>query len=214
MPATTDWTFDGSQFVGSVRDDVDVRVERRLLAVLPAEGQRVPGEAAEERDVTRLDLRVHHLRVGLAELAGVLADDGEVVLARPGHEAPGVGRDRNAGVGRLLHHRQHRVTEVRIGDDQVDLLGDRRLEVGDALVQVRVGALVDDLPDLRIGERLEDELHLRHLAEDVLAELLDVGDRELAAGAGAAAVVLPALERQVVVDLSVGTAEPGERDVA
>ena len=214
MPATTDWTFDGSQFVGSVATTSRLELRAGFSHVCQPSDSGFPGKPPRNAMSPELNLGVHHLRVRLAQLAGVLADDGEVVLARPGHEAPGIGRDRNAGVGRFLHHRQHRVTEVRIGDDQVDLLRDRRLEVGDALVQVRVGALVDDLPDLRIGERLEDELHLRHLAEDVLTELLDVGDGELAAGARAAAVVLPALERQVVVDLSLGAAEPGERDVA
>src|SRR5439155_10281813 len=67
---------------------------------------------------------------------------------------------------------------------------------------------------LSIRQRLEDELHLRHLAIDVLAELLDVGDGQLAARTGAAAVVLPALERQVVVDLLVRAAETRQRDPA
>ena len=193
---------------------MDVGVERRPLAGLPAEGQRVPREAAEERDVPGLHLRVHDVRVHLAERARVLADDGQVVLAGAGHVAPGIRRDGDAGVGCLLHHRQHRVTEVRVGDDQADMLCDRRLEVGDPLVQVGVGAAVDDLADLRIRQRLEDELHLRHLAVDVLAELLDVGDGELASGPGAAAVVLPAFERQGVVHLLVGAPEGGQRDVA
>ena len=176
--------------------------------------QRVAREAAEEGDLARLDLRVHDLGVRLAQVAGVLTDDGQVVGARPGHEAPGVGGNRDAGVGRLLHHGQHRVAEVRIADDQADVLCDRRLEVGDALVQVGVGALVDDLPDVLVRERLEDELHLRHLAIDVFAELLDVGDRELAAGARAAPVVLPALECQGLVDGPLRSAEPRQRDVA
>ena len=70
------------------------------------------------------------------------------------------------------------------------------------------------LPTSLIRQRLEDELHLRHLAVDVLAELLDVRDLELAARSGVAAVVLPALERQRLVDLPVGSTEPGQRDVA
>ena len=37
-------------------DDPDVRVERRLLALLPAFGQRIAREATEERDVAGLDL--------------------------------------------------------------------------------------------------------------------------------------------------------------
>ena len=175
---------------------MDVRVQRRLLARLPAEGQRVAREAAEEGDVAGADLLVHRRCERLTEVAGVLADDSQVVLAGPGHVAPGIGRDRDAGVGCLLHHRQHRVAEVRIGDDQADLLCDRGLEVGDALVQIGVGALVDDLADLRIRQRLEDELHLRHLAVHVLAEALDVRDRHLALRARGTAVVLPALQRQ------------------
>ncbi len=146
--------------------------------------------------------------------AGVLTDDRQVVLAGIADVAPGIRRDGDSGVGRLLHHRDHRVAEVRIGDDQVDTLGDRRLPVGERLVEVDVCARVDDLADLRIRQRLEDELHLRHLAVDVLAELLDVRDLELAARPGLAAVVLPALERQCLVDLPVGSTEPGQRDVA
>src|SRR6185312_8702647 len=67
---------------------------------------------------------------------------------------------------------------------------------------------------LRVGHRLEDELHLRHLAERVLAEALDVGDGELAARAGRAAVVLPALQGQRVVDGLRRAADGGQRDVA
>ena len=77
-------------------------------------GQRVAREAAEEGDVTRLDLRVHRCCERLAEVAGVLADDGQVVLAGPGDVAPGIRRNGDSGVGRFLHHGQHRVTEVRI----------------------------------------------------------------------------------------------------
>ena len=77
-----------------------------------------------------------------------------------------------------------------------------------------MGALVDDLADLWVRQRLEDELHVRHLAVDVLAELLDVGDGELAARTGVADVVLPALQRQGVVDLLVGAPESGQRDLA
>src|SRR4029078_7555406 len=58
-----------------------------------------------------------------------------------------------------------------------------------------------------------DELHLRHLAVDVLTELLQVGDGQLPARTRVTAVVLPALERQVEVHLAVGPAETGERDV-
>src|SRR4029078_7677387 len=65
-------------------DDLDVRVERRLLALLPARGQRVPGEAAQEGDLTGLDLLVHDVRVRLAERARVLAHYGQVVRARAG----------------------------------------------------------------------------------------------------------------------------------
>ena len=75
-------------------------------------------------------------------------------------------------------------------------------------------APVDDLPDLRIRERLEDELHLRHLAIGVLTEALDVGDGQLPARAGAAAVVLPALECKRVVDGLRRTSERAQRDVA
>src|SRR5438876_678157 len=62
-----------------VRDDVDARVERRLLALLPAERQRVAREAAEEGDVTGADLLVHHRSERPAEVACVLADDCQVV---------------------------------------------------------------------------------------------------------------------------------------
>ena len=174
----------------------------------------LPGEAAQEGDVAGLDLPVHDVRIRLAERAGVLPHHREVVRAGAGHEAPGVGGDGDPGIGRLLHHRQHRVAEVGIRHDQADLLRDRGLEVGDPLVQVGVCAAVDDLADLRVRQRLEDELHLRHLAVDVLAELLDVGHRQLAAGAGLAAVRLPAPERERLVHLPVGPAEPGEGDVA
>src|SRR6187551_3195005 len=197
-----------------LRHDLDVRVERGLLALLPALRQRVAREAAEEGDVPGLDLPVHDVRIGLAERAGVLPHHREVVRAGAGHEAPGVGGDGDPGIGRLLHDRQHRVAEVGVRDDQAHLLGDRRFEVGDSLVQVGVGTAVDDLADLRIRQGLEDELHLRHLTEDVLAELLDVGDGQLATGARLAAVRLPAPERQGLVHLPVGPAEACERDLA
>ena len=208
------WTFDGSQFVGSFATTWIDGVERRLLALLPAERQRVPGEAAEEGDVAGLDLRVHHVRERLAELARVLADHRRVVRARAGHVAPGVGRHGDSGLRRLLEHRDHGVAEVGVGDDRAHVLRDHRLEVRDRLVQVGVCAHVDDLPDLGIRERLEDELHLRHLAVGVLAEALDVRDGELAARSGAAAVVLPALERQRVVDRLRRPSECSQRDVA
>src|SRR5581483_1402823 len=63
------------------------------------------------------------------------------------------------------------------------------------------------------GQGLEDELHLGHLAEDVLAEALDVGNGELAPGPRLADIVLPALQCQVVVDLLRRTTECGQRNV-
>ena len=120
-----------------LRDDVDRRSERRRLALLPALGEGVPREAAEERDLPGLDLVVHDVRPRLAGHAGVLTDDRQVVLAGIADVAPGIRRNGDSGVGRLLHHRDHGVAEVRIGDDHVDTLGDRRFPVGERLVEVR-----------------------------------------------------------------------------
>ena len=108
------------------------------------------------------------------------------------------------------------VADVGIVDDHVGALGDRGTEVGQWIsrgARERLGAHVDDLPDLRVRERLEDELHLRHFAIDVLSERLQVGRGQLAARARIAAVLLPALQRQVQVDGIVGTSKRGERDL-
>ena len=118
MPATTDWTFDGSQFVGSFATTLMFEFSAGFSQVCQPSGQRVAREAAEEGDVAGADLLVHRCCERLAEVARVLADDRQVVLAGPGHVAPGIGRNGDPGVGRLLHHRQHRVAEVRIRDDQ------------------------------------------------------------------------------------------------
>ncbi len=69
-------------------------------------------------------------------------------------------------------------------------------------------------PILWIRERLEDELHLRHLTVGVLAEALDVRDGELAARSGVTAVVLPALECKCIVDHLRRPSERSQRDVA
>ena len=52
----------------------------------------------------------------------------------------------------------------------------RRSEI--ALVGVAARRGVDDLLDLRIGQRLHDEFHLGDLAPDVLAEAVGIGDGE------------------------------------
>ena len=214
IPATTCCTLDGSQFVGSFATTsmLDLSAGSSHFCQPSESGfPAKPPRNAIFPDLTWLFMMYAYV---LPSHAGVLTDDRQVVLAGIADVAPGIRRDRDSGVGRLLHHRDHGVAEVRIGDDHVDTLGDCRFPVGERLVEVDVCARVDDLADLGVRQRLEDELHLRHLAVDVLAELLEIRDFELAARPGLAAVVLPALERQCQVDLPVRTAEPGQRDVA
>ena len=179
-------------------------------------GERVARCAAHERDLAGADVVVDLLGEGLAERARVLADDGRVVLAGAGHVTPCVRGDGDPCRGRLLEYRQILVADVREVDDHVGTLCDDRLEVRQRVARAAredVGALVDDLADLRVRQRLEDELHLRHLAVDVLAERLHVRDGQLSAGARVTAVVLPALERQVLVDGVVRACERRERDL-
>jgi hypothetical protein len=76
-----------------------------------------------------------------------------------------------------------------------------------------MGARVDDLANLRVRQRLEDELHLRHFPVDVLSERFHIGNGQLAARPRVAAVVLPALERQRLINLVIRARERGERDL-
>ena len=91
--AITSCTCEATQFVAYVPTTSISGFSAGLLALLPAGGQRVALESAEERDLARADLLVDDLREGLAERARVLADDGRVVLAWAGHVAPGVRAD-------------------------------------------------------------------------------------------------------------------------
>jgi hypothetical protein len=107
-----------------------------------------------------------------------------------------------------------RLTGVGVADDHVVVLRGEALHVGDRLLRVEVGIGVGDVADIGIGERLEDELHLEDLTGDVATESVGQADLQLASGTGVAAVVLPALQRQILVDLRRGPGDGCQGDIS
>ena len=175
---------------------------RQLLlgAGLPARAQGVARRAAQLDDVAGpvqlLDVDVGELR---SETAEVLGDKRQVVGPSVAAHRGDVRHHDDSRLGRLLHGRQQRLTGVREGGDDVDLLSDQAPHVRDRLSRLGTGVRVDDLSDLRVAECLKHELHVGDLAPDVLAEAVGQSDGEVAV-ARVTDVVLPALERQLNVD--------------
>ena len=175
--------------------------ERLEQALLVDRVDRVAGRAGDHRDLAAVGQRLAELLTpGVAEGADVAAAVGEVVGARLADLARRPGDDLRALLGRGAVGGHQRFAGVGEADDHVVALGGEAADVGDRLLGVEVGVGVADLADLGVGQRLQDELHLEDLAGDVAAEPVGEADLQLATGAGVAAVVLPALERQVLVD--------------
>jgi hypothetical protein len=201
--------------VSLTSDDVDVVRHRLGHALLLERIERVAGSAEQDRDVATVGQLASellapctsdgaHVGAGVGEVVGAwLADLG----ARP--------RDHlGTLLGGGLVGRHQRLTGVGVADDDVEVTGGEAADVGDRLLRVEVGVGVADLADLGVRQRLQDELHLEQLAGDVATEAVGQADLQLTAAAGLAAVVLPALEGLVVVDLHRGPADRGEGDVA
>ena len=165
------------------RDDLDVGVQPLPLALLPCGGLsccracRRGTRSARRRAGCSFMISAY----GLAERADVLAAVGQVVGARIADVRVGPQRDRDLALRRLAVGRQQGLARVRVADDHVDALGDHAAHVRDRLLRVQVRVGVDDLADVLVRQRLEDELHLEDLACDVAAEAVGQADGELAA---------------------------------
>ena len=175
-------------------DDLDAAGRASRAGTPRGPGRSGCRRAGDHGDLAAVGQRlVELLTPGVAEGADVAAAVGEVVGARLADLA---GRPRHhlgALVGGGPVGGDQRLAGVGERQDHVVALGGEAAHVGDRLLRVEVGVGVADLADLRVRERLEDELHLEDLAGDVAAEPVGEADLELAAGAGVAAVLLPAL---------------------
>ncbi len=111
-------------------------------------------------------------------------------------------------------------SDVGISDDEVHpgLHQEPHLIRMDLRIEVEVGGRRHDASDLRIGERLEDGLHVTHTAPDVDRVTTTVGitHHHLAAGAGVALCVAPTFHRLVdhlLIEVLVGPGDGSEDDV-
>ena len=120
--------------------DALVAVDRRAGAGLALQMEQL-GAVRERRD--------HRLRFGLAALGVVGADMGEDAFDAV--DAAVDGDDRNAGLYRLLDGRRQRVDVKRRDDDGVDLLDDRRFDVGGLLGRRVLAVALDQVDALRLG---------------------------------------------------------------
>ena len=214
----------GRVLVGRRVDEIDAVRQSGRRALLPTEGQGVAGRTAEHADLAAADPCVEHVREAVAERTQVLADHGGVVLA--GNErallagqADVAGREgqvRDPGSLRFGDSSGEGDTHVGIPDDEVGAALDQEPHAVrmNFRILVEVGCRRDDLADLRVGQRLEDRLHVAHRAPDVhgVATAVGVAHDELAAAAGVARLCTPTLQRLVdrgLVGILVGAGDRG-----
>ncbi len=191
----------------------------------------MPGVPPRMRHLAGADTRVQDVGEALAEGTQVLADHGQVVLT--GDEGTFLTgktdvarRERDVRDARRLGLEDclcEADPDVGIADDEVDppldeepdvVLGDGRIEVR----SVEVGFGGDDGPDLLVGERLEDRLHVAHRTPDVhrVAAAVGVAHHDLATGAGVALLAAPTLHRLVdrgLIEVLIGPRDGGQDDV-
>ena len=162
----------------------------------------------------------------VAQGAQVLADHGEVVLARDQRtfllrQPDPTGRIRGIRDAGVLGF-QDRVGDVRalvrVADDEVHTGLDQELDVarGDRGVRAPLGVPEHHLADLRVRERLEDGLHAGHLAPHVESAAVGVAHREVAPTARVTLRGAPAFHRLVergLVEILVRPGDRGEDDV-